>query len=97
MDAKVLDTLPAAKTAPTDQKGQPDNPLSIAQPKWQRTVLDEKCRHGSFYSPLKPAADELRRSLQGAPPKGVEKVEPDPAQKGRPMSPMVALMIRHDY
>lgn len=98
MEAKAKKVPEAAPMPAAREKGPPEGPLSISQPKWQRTVLDEKCRHGSFYSPLKPTADELRRSLQGPPPTSLGKEKaPSPKANERPMSPMVALMMRHDY
>lgn len=54
--------------------------------RFQPVELDEQCQH-SFYSPLKPALDELRQSTASA----VARVEE------RPMSPMVALMLRQEY
>lgn len=53
----------------------------------QPVELDEQSKH-SFYSPLKPALDELRQSTAN-PAAG--------AAEERPMSPMVALMLRQEY
>lgn len=97
MEPKAKKVPEAAPMPTAKEKGPPEGSLSMSQPKWQRTVLDEKCRHGSFYSPLKPTADELRRSLQGPPPPGLEKEKPPPKATERSMSPMMALMMRHDY
>lgn len=83
------------------QNGVPPTGRMNKEPKavlWAPKV-DEQCQR-SFFLPTKPALDELRRSLpreDGKESKDAARPTTQPAPQTRPISPMVALMLRNDY